>query len=358
MSTQNAHVSEGAPRETRFALFARLPVTKKIAVAFLLTLAVLLVLLVLSYIFSLFSPAARMAYRGNGYETSVTNSAPGYLMQKGMPASDAYYPQHGGRAEADIMPSPYPMPPEESGGSGDIEKVFSETRQIIRTGFLAMVVEDTSASADKIRSIAKEKGGFVEHVQIYETGEAQKHGSLTVRVPESAFDETLAALKALAREVTSEQTGAQDVTAQAVDLEARLANERRSEAQYQKILEKAETTDEILKVQRELNRVRGTIEQLDAQLQNLSREVRMATISVELSSIAEGKIGALTWKPLNEAKAGVRNLALGLMAFANALIALVFWLPILAIWLLILSGIGYGGYRFGMYIKKTFFPRI
>lgn len=355
MPTQTPHTNDAAAPETRLNVFARLPFTKKIFVAFLGACALLVLLWLLSYIFSAFGYGSHRGYYG------VTSSGGmGVMMQKGMPARDFY--AMGGIVADEAVSSPYPspMPPEyNAGGSGEIEEVFSEERRIIKNASLSMIVENADSTSGKIQSIAKENKGFVENAYMYETGVSnEKRGSLSVRVPEDAFEAALTAIKALAREVTSEQISASDVTEQAVDLEARLENERRSEAQYQNILEKADTTDEILKVQRELNRVRGTIEQLDAQLQNLSRSVRMATISVELSSVAEGKVGALTWKPLNEVKAGIRALAEGLIAFGNAFIAFIFMLPILALWLLIVGGVGYVAYRFALFIKKKFFPTL
>ena len=60
-------------------------------------------------------------------------------------------------------------------------------------------------------------------------------------------------------------TNAEDVTAQVIDLDARIANARASEAALQAIMARATTIPDVLKVQGELTSVRGDIESMTAQ---------------------------------------------------------------------------------------------
>ncbi|MGM0652752.1 MAG: DUF4349 domain-containing protein, partial [Bacillota bacterium] len=78
------------------------------------------------------------------------------------------------------------------------------------------------------------------------------------------------------------QTGSDDVTMQYIDLESRLNNQKAQEERLVEILEMAETVEDILEIERELNRVRGEIESMTAQLNHLEDQVSFATIHVNL----------------------------------------------------------------------------
>jgi hypothetical protein len=90
------------------------------------------------------------------------------------------------------------------------------------------------------------------------------------------------ALRELAVDVTSERTSSKDVTEEYVDLSAKLQNLEATEEQLLRIMEKAETVEEILNVQRELSRTRGEIEQTKARMQYLERTSDTSLIEVRL----------------------------------------------------------------------------
>ena len=75
-----------------------------------------------------------------------------------------------------------------------------------------------------------------------------------------------------------------DVTQQHVDLEARLKNLQAEEVRLRRFLDKATKVSEMLVIQRELSRVRGEIESMQAQIAYLDRQTAMATLSLALSA--------------------------------------------------------------------------
>ena len=80
---------------------------------------------------------------------------------------------------------------------------------------------------------------------------------------------------------------AQDVTAEWVDVEARLANHRRSEARLQALLaENTATLADVLQVERELARVRGEIESYEGRMRVLSDQVGLATLHLDVRVLA------------------------------------------------------------------------
>jgi hypothetical protein len=95
-------------------------------------------------------------------------------------------------------------------------------RMIIYNGEIALVVEDTVASQEKITTLASEWGGYISNASSYAYEGGLMRITLTVRVPAEKFNEAMAALRAMALEISSETIGSQDVTQEYVDLESRL----------------------------------------------------------------------------------------------------------------------------------------
>jgi hypothetical protein len=63
-------------------------------------------------------------------------------------------------------------------------------------------------------------------------------GTITIRVPAGEFDNAMSTLRAMADEVTSENTSAQDVTEEYTDLNSTLTNLQATEAQLLEIIKK------------------------------------------------------------------------------------------------------------------------
>ena len=80
--------------------------------------------------------------------------------------------------------------------------------------------------------------------------------------------------------VQSRNINGDDVSEKYVDLQAQLTNIKKQEARLQEILGLANTVAEVLTVEHELVRVRGTIESLTGQIDYLNSRVELATITV------------------------------------------------------------------------------
>jgi hypothetical protein len=122
--------------------------------------------------------------------------------------------------------------------------------------------------------------GYVVSSRVWKEGE-RLIGNITIRVLAEYFDEAMSALRDMAVDVTSESSTSKDVTEEYVDLTAKLDNLEATEKQLLVIMEKAETVEDILEVQRELTNVRGEIEQTKARMQYL--EQTSATSLIEIS---------------------------------------------------------------------------
>jgi hypothetical protein len=163
--------------------------------------------------------------------------------------------------------------------------------RVIKTANLALEVKQGSFE-DQFQQatlIAGRHGGFVSSSKTAEA--SRRSGSLVLRVPADQFEAALGELKALGS-VKSEELAGQDVTAQFVDLEARLRNWEAQETVLLGLMAKASTIDESIKVQRNLQDVQLAIEEIRGQVQALSDQADYSTITL---AIAEA--GAVPAKP-------------------------------------------------------------
>jgi len=181
---------------------------------------------------------------------------------------------------------PIGQPASGVGGNGDEapggrsnEFALSDSTFIVREGSVDIEVKDLPGALQQAKTLVSGLGGYVAGSKESNDGD-YTHAAITYRFPVERWDEALAGLRALGQRVISENTTATDVTADVVDLDARLANLRAAETQYQAIMAKAISIDDVLAVQQKLTDVRGQIEQLQAQRDSLANRATLATITV------------------------------------------------------------------------------
>lgn len=203
-------------------------------------------------------------------------------------------------------------------------------QRIIKTGEIAIEVERVAAALARVRALAVELGGYVGDSQ---AGTLDQSATVTLRIPANRFGDALIELRELDGEVISEATREQDVTSQIVDLEARIANLEASEASYRILLGRAERIDDILAVQSRLDEVRGQIEQLKAQLENVTGQADLSTLTVTLIPRPQPiEMQSETWDPGAELNRAIASLVAMGQGLANGLIWFVIvWVPILLV---------------------------
>jgi hypothetical protein len=161
------------------------------------------------------------------------------------------------------------------------------SRRIIRSAELSVETDAPEVAASKLSGLADTRGGFVVGSETTRWNDAE--GAETVattvvfRVPVGAFDDALAAVRALGTHVSSEKVTGQDVTEEYVDLEARIRAQRAVEEQYMLVLKEAKTIPDILAVQQKLGEVRAEIERAEGRRRYLENQTSLSTITVHLA---------------------------------------------------------------------------
>jgi len=153
--------------------------------------------------------------------------------------------------------------------------------KIIFTGTIDLEVPDFDAAYEQIKGIVASSDGYISNSNIITTPAGKRRGTITVRVPQGAFNNILETLSAIGI-VQSQYINSQDVTLEYTDLESRIKNLKETEIRLISLLDKAANVTEILEIEKELTRVRGEIEHLQGRLNYLSNKVDLATITITL----------------------------------------------------------------------------
>ena len=149
---------------------------------------------------------------------------------------------------------------------------------MIRTGEIAIVIPRDAFDErfGEAVDVAEAQGGF-----IADSRSRERSGSLTLRVPAENFDETLRALRELGT-VEVESVHGKDVTADYVDIHARLRIARARRDVLLGLQAEASTIEQTIRVQNALDATQFEIETLQGQLRLLDDRTSLATIDFDL----------------------------------------------------------------------------
>lgn len=152
--------------------------------------------------------------------------------------------------------------------------------RIIYTAEVQVVVEDFAVAANEVVRLVEATKGYVATASLDRRSGSSRYGQWTIRVPVEKFESFLASLDSIGF-VESRSQSSQDVTMEYVDVEARIANLKRLEERFVKLLEeRTGKLEDVLQVEQELARVRGDIEQAEGRLRYLSNRTNFSTVTL------------------------------------------------------------------------------
>lgn len=148
-------------------------------------------------------------------------------------------------------------------------EVFNQ--KMIYTASIEVKVKEAATIPERIKAITAQYEGYI--VRISER-------NATIKVPAARLNEAVEAMSALGK-VKEKRIVAQDVTDAYNDAEIRLENLIQARKRYLELLEQAQTVEEILKVEKELERVNTEIETFKGRLQRMDNQVSYSEIYVQ-----------------------------------------------------------------------------
>jgi chromosome segregation ATPase len=203
---------------------------------------------------------------------------------------------------------------------------------------LTVQVRDLSSARAALEALLARHHGYAAQLTVNTAEGSSRNLQSSLRIPDSELASAIAEMRALGRVETETQSG-EEVTQQHADLVARLQNSRETEQRLRDLLaQRTGKIDEVLQVEEEIARVRGQIEEMEAQQKVLEHRVDFATIELQLTEqYLEQLAPQSTSVPMQ-----IRNsFVAGLRHAANTLLRILLFVeevgPTMLIWLAILG---------------------
>lgn len=147
---------------------------------------------------------------------------------------------------------------------------------IMYNGDVSMMVDDgkVASTLDKIIDISETNGG---HLGV------RRDLGVTVRVPSVHFREALAKIGELG-EITHQSITAEDVSEEYHDAEVRLTNMKAAQKRLQEFLAKSANMNDMLTLERELERISMDIDRVEGRMRFLKEHVAFSTLTISLTA--------------------------------------------------------------------------
>lgn len=165
-------------------------------------------------------------------------------------------------------------------------KPVSEMPKVIETAQLTLETRDLTSTEKYVMDLLTKRKGNTDSANVTMDGNGRRNGNYTLRIPTGQLQDYVNELCTIQDIVVRQRSlSAQDVTEEFVDVSARLENMKRHETRLREILAKANTVEEILKVEKELSTVRAQIESITGRLKVMTGKINMSTLQLRISEV-------------------------------------------------------------------------
>lgn len=162
-----------------------------------------------------------------------------------------------------------------------------EGRKLITTVNMSIEVKDAASYNASLQNLVAKYHGYIESSSIgpsYSGDEATKLYQYTIRIPADRFSDFLSNAQE-GVSVKDQYTQTQDVTLTYTDMEAHKRALKKEEETLENLLSKAETTDDLIKIQSQLTDVRYQLDSLESQLRVYDNQVDYSTLNLTVSQV-------------------------------------------------------------------------
>lgn len=167
--------------------------------------------------------------------------------------------------------------------SGTAPNTLQDARKLIKTVDLTIRTETFDEYLSVLDAAVISSRGYVEYSDI--GGTTQKWARYTVRIPVEHLDSFLEAISQKGV-IAGKSTSQEDVTLQYVDTQAHVTALRTEEESLLRLLEQAESVEDIISIQDRLSGVRYEIESYESQLRTYDNLVDYATVTLNVDETA------------------------------------------------------------------------
>ncbi|MEO7167277.1 MAG: DUF4349 domain-containing protein [Chthoniobacterales bacterium] len=161
--------------------------------------------------------------------------------------------------------------------------ISADARKLIRNAQLELVVANYEAAVQRLTTMASEEHGFIATQNSSKLPNGKLQGTVVIKVAPDNLDRFLQKARGLG-ELKNQTLGTDDVTKAYFDTDARLRNAKRMEDRLLEMLQtKTGKVSDLLQVEKELARVRESVEQMQGELKYYDALVQFATVTISLA---------------------------------------------------------------------------
>lgn len=154
-------------------------------------------------------------------------------------------------------------------------------RKIIKQAEILQKVTELNPAMKKIQQLVDQSGGFIQTSSIEQLNDSLRQADYVIRIPQENYLSIVDQFMQVGKNELISQKG-EDVTQTYYDNEARIKNLNSQEDAVRKLLDQAQQMEDILKIQQELFRIRGEIEQLQGQNRYLDNMSSLSTVHLTI----------------------------------------------------------------------------
>lgn len=159
------------------------------------------------------------------------------------------------------------------------EQVPTVERKLIKEGMLVFETSDLEATKKQLAQAIKKHQGYVASENENNTSSRLNH-TLVIRVPAKYFDAFIQDATQGVDRFDTKDIHVKDVTAEFIDVEARLKTKKELEQRYLDLLKKANKVAEILDIEKQIGELRSDIEATEGQLRYLTNQASYSTVNI------------------------------------------------------------------------------
>ncbi len=177
-----------------------------------------------------------------------------------------------------------------SGSGSSVTPVEATNQKLIRKFNIEAETEDLDTLLSAITEKIRQLGGYIQEQETYNGSPSSqrryRRSTMTIRIPAEKLDEFVTKVTEESNIISSNET-TDDVTLNYVAIESRISALETEQTRLLELLAKAETTADLLEIEKRLTEVRTDLESITSELRVLDNQVNYGTVRLSVSEVKE-----------------------------------------------------------------------
>lgn len=159
------------------------------------------------------------------------------------------------------------------------------SKKVIKDGDISFETNNIAQARNTINNSLAKLGGYIgRESETNSSDNNRKEYNLNIRVPAKNFDQFLNGVVSIAEKIDSKNIRRTDVTTEYIDIITQLANKKKLEKRYLKLLKKANRMADMLEIENKLTEIRTDIESTQGRLNYLVKQVEYSSLDITFYS--------------------------------------------------------------------------